>query len=234
MKHIESHSPTGVTRGRCRHGAASWAAAVFGIFVLSSLGQAQSAANFQPPAGKTRAMEEAAPERAAAISIPSRLVATDEVGAYIEEIRATFSMRERETDPFGQYQDPDAKPIVKPVLASSSRPAQMQATPFADIVRLIVISTIMPGEKRFLIGTRSVAQGDILPLNFRGRQIRVQVTEVTGRQIGFRNLESGETAARKLDMLPAGMSMGNSQLISAPGMVRDRPDSPIDLDAGNP
>jgi hypothetical protein len=91
----------------------------------------------------------------------------------------------------------------------------------------------MPGEKRFLLGTRSFKQGDIMPLNYRNKQIHALVTEVTSRQISFRNQDSGETAVRKLDMLPAGMTPG-SHGISAPGMVPDRPNAPIDLEAADP
>ena len=59
------------------------------------------------------------------------------------------------------------------------------------------------------------------------------ITEVTSRQISFRNQESGETAVRKLDMLPAGMVPGHNG-ITAPGMVLDRPNAPIDLEAADP
>ena len=101
---------------------------------------------------------------------------------------------------------------------------------FADIIRLIIVTTIMPGEKRFLVGTRSFAQGDHIPLTFRNKQIRVEVTQVTSHQITFRNLENGEIASRKLDMLPAGMTPG-LRGISAPGMVPDKPNAPIELES---
>ena len=91
----------------------------------------------------------------------------------------------------------------------------------------------MPGEKRFLVGTRSIKQGDQIPLSFRGKQIRVQVTEVTSQQIAFKNLDNGETASRKLDMLPVGMTPGNRG-ISAPGMTLDRPNAPIELETADP
>ena len=214
---------------------------LLGIFLTVSA-FAQSAANFNTKthtpdasaAKETKTTKPAAKEAGPVTSTPSRQVGTTELEPYLESLSSVFLMRGRATDPFGQHQDPDAKPIIKaPVAGSVKRAAPIQATPFSDIVGMIVVTTIMPGEKRFLIGTRSVKQGDQLPLSFRGRPIRVQVTEVTSRQIGFRNLDSGETASRKLDMLPVGMTPGNHG-ITAPGMVPDRPNAPIELEAVSP
>jgi len=53
---------------------------------------------------------------------------------------------------------------------------------------------------------------------------------VTSRQIGFRNVETGEVGYRKLDMLPPGMTPGKGGITPA-GMVVERRDAPIDLDA---
>ena len=89
----------------------------------------------------------------------------------------------------------------------------------------------MPGEKRFLVGNRTFKQGDQIPINFRNKPIRVQITEVNSRQIGFRNLDTGESAIRKLDMLPAGMTPGHRG-ITAPGMVPDNSNAPLDLETG--
>lgn len=139
----------------------------------------------------------------------------------------------RSTDPFGQVQDPDAKPIIKPTVAKNTRRAPViQATPFSEIVRLIKVNTIMPSEKQFLIGTRTVKQGETLPLNFRGRSIKVVVTGVSSNKIDFRNLDSGETASISLSLLPAGMSQG-TQGLTPPGMVPHTPNAPIDLDPGD-
>jgi hypothetical protein len=161
---------------------------------------------------------------------PSRQIGPAELSTYVTSLASTFSSRERATDPFGQLQDPDAKPVIKaPVAGKIKRAAPIQATPFADIVRLIVVTTIMPGEKRFLVGTRSIRQGDQIPLTFRGKQMRVQVTDVTSQRIDFKNLDNGETASRKLDMLPVGMTPGNKG-ITAPGMQVDRANPPLELE----
>lgn len=205
-----------------------------GIIVTASA-FAQSATNFNtktsPP--DTSSPKETKPAKEAHLvgTQPSRQVGPAELRSYVDSIASEFLIRKRSTDPFGQLQDADAKPIAKATTPGGvKRSSPIQATPFADIVKMIVVTTIMPGEKRFLIGTRSVKQGDQLPLTFRGRPIRVQVTEVTSRQIGFRNLDSGEIVSRKLDLLPPGMTPGNKG-ITAPGMVPDRPNAPIELEA---
>ena len=214
---------------------------LFGI-ILAPSSLAQSAANFDTRAltpevstpKETKAAKRVAKEAGPVSTTPSRQVGTAELEAYVASISSVFLTSGRATDPFGQLQDPDAKPIIKaPVAGAVKRAAPIQATPFADIVGMIVVTTIMPGEKRFLVGTRSIKQGDQLPLTFRGRPIRVQVTEVTSQQIGFRNLDSGETASRKLDMLPVGMTPGNKG-ITAPGMIPDSPNAPIEIEAPDP
>jgi hypothetical protein len=96
-----------------------------------------------------------------------------------------------------------------------------------------VINTIMPGEGRFLVGTRSFAIGERIPITFRGKPIQVEVTKVTAREIAFRNTTSGEIAVRKMDFMPVGMSAGNHG-ISAPGMIEDGPNAPLDLDNLSP
>ena len=164
---------------------------------------------------------------------PSRFVAEENLASHVASISERFSMRGRATDPFGQFQDPDAKPIIKATVAKTShRAAPVLATPFSDIIRLIKVTTVMPKEKRFLVGTRAIQQGDCIPLNYHGKTLRVEVAAVTSHQIEFRNLDNNETAALKLDLLPAGMTPG-SRLLSAPGMTPDRPDSPIELESAS-
>jgi hypothetical protein len=199
---------------------------------------AQSATSFdtqtiapEAPAAKTaKPVKPLTNEAPPANTTPSRQIGPAELSTYVTSLASTFSSRERATDPFGQLQDPDAKPVIKaPVAGKIKRAAPIQATPFADIVRLIVVTTIMPGEKRFLVGTRSIRQGDQIPLTFRGKQMRVQVTDVTSQRIDFKNLDNGETASRKLDMLPVGMTPGNKG-ITAPGMQVDRANPPLELE----
>lgn len=203
--------------------------------------RAQAASNFDtaravtaPAADDRKAAPTVTKDAVLASTTPSRQVGGADLASYMESLSSVFMSRGRTLDPFGQSQDPDAKPIVKaPEPGKLKRAAPILATPFSDIVKMMVVTTIMPGEKRFLIGTRSIQQGDQIPLTFRGKLIRVQVTEVTSRQIAFRNLDSGETATRQLDLLPAGMTPGHGG-ITAPGMVPDSPNAPIELGTGDP
>jgi hypothetical protein len=77
----------------------------------------------------------------------------------------------RTTDPFGHQRDPDAKPIErKPVIAAAT-PAAAQsapapAVPFSEIVRQVAITAVMPSQRRFLVGTRTISQNDRFPITF--------------------------------------------------------------------
>lgn len=219
----------------------TFAFCMLAVVLTADSAEAQSATNFNTKEVVPAAPPAAAPAKAAAekpakpspspSATPSRYVQEDDVEAYVNTISSIFSIRNRATDPFGQFQDPDAKPIIKPSSDKpKSRATQVQAFPFADIVRLIKVTTIMPGEKRFLVGTRSIKEGDSIPLSFRGRSYKVVVEGVTSRSIEFRNLESGEVAALTLNLLPVGMTPGNGK-ITAPGMVPENAGAPLELDS---
>jgi hypothetical protein len=210
--------------------------------IFCATATAQSATSFNTkvltPKAKTTKKEKSAtaatPEAGPVSTTPSRFVAEADRAAYVESLAAIFSMKGRATDPFGQLQDPDAKPIVKPsATKKSTRVAQVQATPFSEIIRLIQVTTIMPGEKRFLVGNRSIKQGEHIAFKFRGRNINVEIASVNSRQIEFRNLDTGETNSIKLNLLPVGMTPGNGNIV-APGMMPNIPNAPIDLDTGTP
>ena len=204
-------------------------------FLTVSL-SAQSAASFKKqtsPAPKAvAAAPSPAPDSKPTGILPSRYVTAEELPSQLKTLSDILTIRKRATDPFGQYQDPNARPVIKPTVAKLKRYAPAQTTPFADIVRLIKVTTVMPAEKSFLVGTRTVKQGDRIPLSFRGKTIKVEVAAVTSNAIEFRNTENGEQASVRLNMLPVGMTPGKDG-ITAPGMVPDRPDAPIDLDAGS-
>jgi hypothetical protein len=195
---------------------------------------AQSAASFNKQPTKTAKAESPAPEMNAkpAEILASRYVTEEALPSHLKSLGEILSIRKRVTDPFGQYQDPDARPVIKPTVAKLKRYTPSQTTPFSDIVRLIKVTTVMPSEKSFLIGTRTVAEGDRIPLSFRGKTIKVEIAAVTSSSIEFRNTENGDQASLKLNMLPVGMTPGNNG-ITAPGMAPDAPDAPINLDSGS-
>jgi len=214
---------------------AAVAALAFG-FGTPALGQ--SATNFDtkvlsPKAKNAKKEKPAAPsanDQGTINTSPSRFVGEADLEAYVASLSAVFSMKNRTTDPFGQLQDPEAKRVVKTTIAKKSqRVQQIQATPFSEIIRLIKVTTIMPGERRFLVGTRSFKEGGIIPLAFRSKVINVEVMSVRSNQISLRNKESGETASLTINLLPVGMTPGNGK-ITAPGMVPDNPNAPISLE----
>ncbi|GAA5131405.1 hypothetical protein JIN84_06685 [Luteolibacter yonseiensis] len=205
-----------------------------GIAVFSALAilcASTSPASAQPTPGSAPVPEEPSSGKTVPpITTPSRLVSPEEREAYIDTLASAFLIRNRTKDPFGQTQDPDAKPVIRPSVVRKSTQAAPVVLPLAEVVKLLVVTTIIPGEKRFLVGTRSFKQGDVMPVSFRNRQLRIQITEVTSRQISFRNVDSGETAVRPLNVLPAGMTPGH-QGIRTPGMTPDAPGSPIEIEA---
>lgn len=210
-------------------------------WILTSCAFAQSAASFDPkanaPASRAPEPEKAAKpvpkETGPANTMPSRLVGPDTIEAYVDTFSSMFLIHTRERDPFGQSQDPDAKPVAPVSTVARATIHAPTVIPFSEIVGRIVVNTIMPGEKRFLLNNRSFKEGDQIPFIFRNKTVHVLVTEVTSRQISFRNVETGETASRRLDALPTGMTPG-TRGITAPGMAPDRPNTPIELEPGDP
>lgn len=196
------------------------------------------AANPQPPAPAVPPAKAAAPAAKAVEPTPSRYAGKD-IKAYVEALASQLAMRGRAIDPFGQPQDPNAKPVIKPTVAKATRrPTAEPPVALSDIVGKIEITTIMPKDKRFYVGGRSIGQGDKVPITFRNKQIKTEVTEVSARRIVFRNLDTGETGIRQLDMLPPGIFRGT---LSTPGGIApSQANAPLEIDspsanpAGNP
>lgn len=204
---------------------------------------AQSANNFdtkpiapKEAAGKAKAdnkKDTAPPQASPAANLqPSRFVGETDLAAYVQTLSTVLTSRSRTTDPFGQIQDPDAKPVIRSTAPTKTRVTQVQTIPFSDIINKIKINTIMPGEGKFLIGTRSYKEGDHLTIIHRGKNITVLIASVKASRIEFRNVETGENAILKIELLPAGMTPG-SRGITPPGMVPSQLDAPINLDNGN-
>lgn len=194
---------------------------ILGITALCSLLPTATAQPAAPKSGAPQLAEAPAPP-----TDPSRY-AGDKLDEYVAKYTAVFSITSRTTDPFGLTQDPEAKPIIKNPSLLPSNPSE-PVVPFSEIVGLIQITTIMYGEKRFLVGSRGFGEGDRFPVNYNGQPIWVTVTEVSSRQVEFKNLQTGEVAAQKISALPPGMTPG-SGAITAPGMTPASPQAPLDL-----
>lgn len=166
---------------------------------------------------------------------PSRYVTPEDLDAFVASTGESLVITDKETDPFGQYQDPDAKPVIRKATTTPKRATPVyKATPFADIVSLIRVSTVMPGENKFLIGDREIHLGERIPVSFRGKDMSLEVVEVTSSEIRFRNIENGDTAPLKLNLLPPGMTPGIGELMTAPGMVPKDSSAPIHLEGNLP
>ncbi len=207
-----------------------------GITLVSSA-FAQSAANFDakgtgPAASVPVSKSAASPAPGIEVAGPSRYVGEEELEPYVASLVAVLHARGREKDPFGQYQDPSAKPVIKVVSSGVASRASVKATPLSEIVARLAITAIMPGEDSFLMGARRIALGQVIPIVWRGNNLKIEVTAVGSREIAFRNVETDETGLRTMDILPVGMSQGGVTEIMAPGMVPDSPDAPIQLDPG--
>jgi hypothetical protein len=140
------------------------------------------------------------------IATPSRSLSENDMAAYVESQVASFLILKQVTDPFGLVQDPAKAEKAE----STGSIAVTQRTPLSEIVRLISITAIMPSSQSFLMNSRSVKQGDILPLSYKGSKIKAQVTEVSLQQVSFKNTDTGETASRKIDFMPQGMTSGGN------------------------
>lgn len=195
---------------------------------------AQSAENFNPelvtPTKPAVTKEEKAAAEAGPIPQVASRYAGAELDSYIASLSAVFSIRSRPTDPFCQSQDPTAKP-PKPKVTQSpiARPTTLPTVKFSEVIARIPVTTVIPGEDKFLVGARSFLKGERFPIRYGARTYQVQILEVNARNILFRNVESGESGTLTLELMPQGMSKGNQGVI-APGMRPSRGDTPLELD----
>ncbi|WP_035606641.1 secretin N-terminal domain-containing protein [Haloferula sp. BvORR071] len=195
------------------------------------------------PATKTAAPAAAAPQAAPAAAkaapatdakkIPSRYAGTGpELAAYVESLNARFGIKNRQTDVFGRYQDPNyAAQAPQPAKPGLHTPTftKIPQTPFPDVVNAVEVNTLIPAKKQFLVGSRKFAVKDVLPIRLpTGKTVKAQVMDVTAQAITFRNPDTGETAVRKMSSLPEGMVRGTAG-ISAPGMQSLSPNAPIEI-----
>jgi hypothetical protein len=217
-------------------GLISGAVAMFLLLAFAPHLRAQSADIFVPkPDGSAAEGSESAGNEVKPEPVddkPSRFAGKDSA-TYTASRAAVFSMRTRATDPFGLIQDPNVKPVVRKIATRlpAERQAALPPTPLSDIVKLIRVTTIMPGEKQFLVGVRSFSQSEEFPLVYRGKKMRMKILEVSAQKILFQNLDNGEKAALMTEMLPAGMIAGGDR-IQPPGLVSPLDNIPLELGSG--
>ena len=173
----------------------------------------------------------AAPKKVAPVVVskfgPSRYAGED-LKSYIEGLTREFSSGSRVNDPFGQPQDPEAKPIAKPSVQKIVRRfTPVAPTALSEIVGKLPITMVMPKSRRFIVDSRNLGIGDKLPITYRNANIQLEITEVNASRIVFKNAETGELGVYKFNDLPEGISHGKDS-IKMPGI---RPNAPLEIEA---
>lgn len=131
---------------------------------------------------------------------PSRFLA-DGADDRILKMRQRLAINKRERGPFGLYQVPGKTPIF-----SGPMPKKSRKTPFNEFINQIEISVINAKEKEFLVGARMFRLGQVFPIVRGGERLSVRIESVKPSQVTFKNLQTGEIAQRRLDVLPDGIS----------------------------
>lgn len=212
-------------------------ATVAAILLLGSLpSAAQSAEGFDTsglvpaePAAPPKPQVPATPVPSGADLGPSRY-AGDDIQAYVLALSGRFSIRQRATDPFGRYQDPDYKAPEPPrQLAKNPNVPYKPAPPtaFSDIIAAIKVT--MANKDQFIIENRDRpyrAKDQITMQLPNGKIVKVQVVAVSATRIDFRNVETGESSSLRLELVPAGMTRGVGR-IETPGVQPSGTEAPL-------
>ena len=130
---------------------------------------------------------------------PARFLAED-LDVRIARLRKRLSIISRERGPFGLYQNPAKTPVINHAVKEVSK------TPFIEFINGIQISVINSKEKEFLVGARICRVGQVFPIVRGGERLSVRVEAVGPSRVTFRNLQTGEVALRRLDVLPEGVT----------------------------
>ncbi|MBJ07132.1 MAG: hypothetical protein CMO40_08485 [Verrucomicrobiaceae bacterium] len=121
-------------------------------------------------------------------------------------LRQRLAITSRERGPFGLYQNPGRVPVINHAVP------EVRKTPFIEFIKGIEITVINAREKEFLVGARLFRLGQVFPVLRGGEQISVRVEEVAPSRVTFKNLQTGELAVHRLDLLPSGVSAAAGQI----------------------
>ena len=137
-------------------------------------------------------------------SIPARFLAQD-LDDRIASMKKRLSIVGSERGPFGLYQNPGRTPVISHVAK------EVRKTSFSEFINGIQISVINSREKEFLVGARRFRLGQVVPIIRGGERLSVRVEAVGSSRVTFRNLQTGEIALRRLDVLPNGVTANAGQ-----------------------
>lgn len=148
---------------------------------------------------------------------------------YLSKTTTQLAILSRQKDPFGLNVDPSVQdaPKVNPVKEVVTQTAPR--LPFSDIINSINVNAVMPAEKRFLVGSRTIREGEVLPLSIPDGTLNVRVVAVQANGIVFENLEDKTTAVLRANLMPRGMSRG-SDGIKVLGMQPEATSTPLKVD----
>lgn len=119
--------------------------------------------------------------------------------ADVERLAEKLSSRERNVDPFGVAPFPreDSAPVFED---EGIRPAKRIT--LNQALQTLKLNAVNVGQKEFLIGGRSVFQGDVIELSYRDELFQALVVEVGATQITFRDLKRDESGVMPHNMIP--------------------------------
>ena len=139
-------------------------------------------------------------------SSPARFLAED-LQDRIASMKKRLSIASSERGPFGLYQNPGRTPVISHVAKETRK------TPFSEFINGIQISVINSREKEFLVGARMFRLGQVFPIIRGGERLSVRVEAVESSKVTFRNLQTGEIALLRLDILPNGITASAGQFL---------------------
>ena len=161
------------------------------ILLTSSLSIAAEGPTTAPPA--SGAVEELT-------TVASRFLA-DGLEDRVLLLKQRLAINKQDRGPFGLHQIPGKSPILSGPISKISR-----KTPFNEFINSIRISVINPKEKEFLVGARIFRLGQVFPIVRAGERLSVRVESVSRSQVAFKNLDTGEVALRRLNIVPDGVT----------------------------
>ncbi|RYD37924.1 MAG: hypothetical protein EOP86_02270 [Verrucomicrobiaceae bacterium] len=118
----------------------------------------------------------------------------------VEEIGRKLSSRVRNQDPFGMATFPRGDSVSPIIVEEPSRPT-LKVT-LNQALQSLKLNGVNLDSKEFLIGGRSVGEGDVVELGFQKEIFQALVVEVGAAEIHFRDLQRGETGVLPHTLIP--------------------------------
>lgn len=118
----------------------------------------------------------------------------------VEQMGRKLSSRVRNQDPFGIATFPREDSALPSMVEESNRPTPKVT--LNQALQSLKLNAINLGTKEFLIGGRSVYEGDVMELAFQKEIFQALVVEVGATEIRFRDLQRDETGVLTHTLIP--------------------------------